>query len=132
MSTADDRRHVMLAVGFEPDIAQQHNFVVAADLLEGSLQILPGILEITRKPLFIGADHAGRRSDQSFAIRIGSRPTNERAYGIFGGRARRSVDGGDRAGHRSSFRTMIEVHYFIHLIPRKNRIEIPLYSIDIY
>src|ERR1700674_851915 len=121
----------MLAVGFEPDIAQQHNFVIAADLLEGTLQILPGILEIARIPLFVGANDASRRSDQSFAIGIVARPANEGAHGIFGNRARRPADGVGRSGGRSSVRAMIELHYLIHVIPRKNRIEIRLYSIDI-
>ena len=37
MDLADDRHHVVLAVGFEADVAQHHDLVVALDLLEGAL-----------------------------------------------------------------------------------------------
>ena len=37
-----DRRHVVLAERLEADVAQDHDLVVAADLLEGAPQTSPG------------------------------------------------------------------------------------------
>ena len=38
MGAPDDRRQMMLAMRFEPDVAQHHHFVIALDLLEGALK----------------------------------------------------------------------------------------------
>ena len=70
MHTSDDRRHVVLAVGFKSDISQQHDLVVPTHLFEGSLQVLLWVLEISRKPLFVGTHNASGSSDQSFAIGV--------------------------------------------------------------
>ena len=40
MGAADDRRHVVLAVRLELDVAQHDHLVVAADFLEGAAQVL--------------------------------------------------------------------------------------------
>jgi hypothetical protein len=61
---------MMLAVRREADVAQQHDLVVAADLLEGPLQVLARIIEIACEPLLVGARDAPWRSDQGFAIGI--------------------------------------------------------------
>jgi hypothetical protein len=93
---ADDRRHMMLAMRFELDVAQQHDLIVAPDLFEGSFQIFKWIFEITRKPFFISAHDMGGSSEQSFAIRTVAGPAKERAHGVFGGPARRPI--GDCGG----------------------------------
>ena len=82
MNSSNDRRHVVLAVGFKSDISQQHDLVVSTHLFEGSLQVLSWVLEISRKPLFIGAHNARRSAHQSFAVRVIARPTNQRAHCI--------------------------------------------------
>src|SRR4051812_6167007 len=43
VSSADDRRHVVFAVRFEFDVAQDDHFVITLDLLEGTSQIFGGI-----------------------------------------------------------------------------------------
>src|SRR5262249_7429117 len=72
-------------------------------LLEGALEVFARVLEIARKPLFIGIDHACRRSDQAFPVGIVAGPSDQRSDGIFGLRARRPRYG--RAGlcGRSAF-----------------------------
>jgi hypothetical protein len=74
VNTADDRRHVVLAMRFEPDVAQQNNLIVAGGFFKGPLQILARILEITRKPLFVCTSNASGCSDEPFAIGIIARP----------------------------------------------------------
>src|SRR5438105_15616849 len=44
VNTSDNRRHVMLTVGFKLDVSQQHDLVVPTHLFKGSLQP-------SRKPL---------------------------------------------------------------------------------
>jgi hypothetical protein len=46
VNLADDRRHVVLAMGFEGDAAQDHHLVVAAHLLEGALEEFARILVV--------------------------------------------------------------------------------------
>jgi hypothetical protein len=70
VNASDDRRHVVLAVGFKSDISQQHDFVVPTHLFEGSVQVLSWVLKISGKPLLIGAHNAGGSAHQSFAIRV--------------------------------------------------------------
>jgi hypothetical protein len=52
MRDADDRRHVMLAVRFESDIAQNDEFIVAIDFFFG----------VSRRPSRSGLSPAQRRS----------------------------------------------------------------------
>ena len=74
MNAADDRRDVMLAMGFEPDVAQQDHLVVTGDFLEGAVKIFARILEIAGKPFFVGANNARRRAAKAFSI--GSSPAH--------------------------------------------------------
>jgi hypothetical protein len=117
VDAADDRRHMMFAVRFELDVAQQHDLIVTSDFFEGSLQVFTRIFKITRKPFFISAYDATGCSEQSFAIRIVAGPTNESTHGIFGGRARGPICGCDRAIAQLLFNVMIQPCYFFHLIP---------------
>src|SRR3546814_10341611 len=54
---ADDRRHVVLAVGFKADVAQQHHLVVAFDFLEGALQEVEGVHGVAFEELLVGLHH---------------------------------------------------------------------------
>ena len=38
MRLADERHHVVLAVGIEGDVADEDDVVIAADILEGALE----------------------------------------------------------------------------------------------
>jgi hypothetical protein len=49
MNAADDRRDMVLAMGFESDIAQYHDLVVATHFFECPLQIFARIFKIARK-----------------------------------------------------------------------------------
>ena len=91
MDAADDRRDVMLAMRGETDIAQQHNLVVARDLLEGAPQMLGGVLVVAGEPLLIGAHHPGRRLEQPFAAGVVASPTNEGLNRFFSLRTRGTI-----------------------------------------
>ena len=93
MNTSDDRCHVMLAVRFKLDVSQQDDLVVPTHLFEGSLQVLSWIVEISRKPFFIGArTRAGVPTSPS---RSGSSPDQriQRAHCILRLLARGSLKG---------------------------------------
>ncbi len=83
MCTADDRRHVVLAMALELDVAQDHHLVVAGDFLEGTPQILGRVRFITGEPVAISLDHPLGRVEQTFALRIIASPAQQYAHGIF-------------------------------------------------
>jgi hypothetical protein len=60
MGAPEDWRHVVLAMGDETDIAQQHHLVISGNFLEGSLKQFLRVLTVAGEPLLIGADDAGR------------------------------------------------------------------------
>ena len=72
MHAADDRRQVMLAMRLEADVAQHHDFVVTAGLLEGALEVFARIVVVAGKPFLIGAHDACRRGRRP--SRSGSSP----------------------------------------------------------
>jgi hypothetical protein len=74
-------QHVVLAEAHHPDVAQQHQLVVAADLFERPLQIFPGIGLVAGEQLTIRLHHAARRIEQALAVRVVARPFDERADG---------------------------------------------------
>src|SRR6516165_1878759 len=100
----------MLAMRFEPDVAQQDDLVVASDFFKGPLQIVTGILEITGIPFFVCTSDASGCSDQPFAIGIVAGPANERAHRAFGLRAR-----GPNDRRLSRFDDLIHVNPSRHL-----------------
>src|SRR5258707_1796580 len=121
MNAADDRRHVMFAMRFETDVAQQHHFVITGHFLEGPQQIVTRIVEISREPLFISAHNAGWRSAKSFPVWIVAGPLNERSNGSFGCCPRRTIALGTHAGFHSSagFHVALPVLQARHLpVPR--------------
>ena len=73
---------MVLAVGFEADVAQHDHLVVAVGLLEGSLQDFDGVLEISCEPFLVGADDAIGRAEQTLARGIVARPAQQRAHGL--------------------------------------------------
>jgi hypothetical protein len=68
-----------------------HDHIEPAHLFERSLQVLSWVLEISRKPLFIGAHDAPGGTHQPLAVRVIARPTNHRAHCILRLFARRSL-----------------------------------------
>src|SRR4051812_39629562 len=85
--TADDRRHVVLAMGFEADIAQHDNLVIPVDLLEGALKEGLRVFPVAAEPLLIGARDPRRGCGKPLAGRIIARPADQRADSGFGFRA---------------------------------------------
>ena len=55
MGAADDRRQMMLAMGFEADVLQDHHVVIAFDFLEGAREIFFRVLAIAGEPVLEGA-----------------------------------------------------------------------------
>src|SRR6202049_1437637 len=89
MHAADDRRDVMLAMGLEADIAQHHDLVVAAGLLEGALEIFARIVVVAGEPFLVGARYARRRGAQPLAVGIVAGPADQRTDRGLGLGARR-------------------------------------------
>lgn len=83
MRLADDRHHMVLAMGEEGDVAHQHHIVITADFLEGRAKHVLNIQLITGKKLAIGLGDALRRIQKSFAGGIFSCPAQENAHGFF-------------------------------------------------
>ena len=105
---ADDRRHVVLAMRLETDVAQHHHLVVAAGLLEGPLEIVARIILVTGKPFLISAHDAPRRGQEPFPVWIVAGPTDERAHG-----ALRFLAGRPRGRGRACPRAF-RIHDFVH------------------
>jgi hypothetical protein len=84
----DDRRHVMLAMRFEGNVAQHYHLVVAADLFERAPQVGGRVDLVTGEPVAIGIHHALRGIEQPLAIRILPRPAQQRAHRVFRGTPR--------------------------------------------
>src|SRR5688572_5769083 len=85
MGAADDRRHVMLAVRFELDVAEHDHLVVAGGLLEGATQILTWIDTVAAVPVAIGSYDTARRVAQTLAGGILAGPAQQDAHRIFRG-----------------------------------------------
>src|SRR5262245_11449280 len=103
---AYDRRHVMLAVRLEADVAQHDHLVVALDLAERAPQELERIVVVAAEPVFVRADDAARGTEEPLAIRIVADPLQQRADSRFGFGARGFVAlllgrGGSSAGRHS-------------------------------
>ena len=68
----------MLAVRLERDALEQHDIVVAADLLEGAIEMVRGILAVTAAIFLPCARDALGGVEQAFAGRIVARPADQR------------------------------------------------------
>ena len=75
---ADDRRHMMFAVRLERNVLEQHELVVAADLLEHPAQVDRGILAIAEAVFLPRPRHALGRIEQAFAFGIVAGPVDQR------------------------------------------------------
>ncbi len=85
---SDHRRHVVLAVRLEGDVAQHDHLVVAADFLEGAPEVRGRIDLVSGKPVAVGVDDPVRGIAQAFAVGILARPAQERAHRLLGRAAR--------------------------------------------
>jgi hypothetical protein len=79
----DDRRHVVLAMRLEGDVAQHHHLIVTADFLEGAPQVVGRVDLVPRKPVAVSVQHALRGVAQALAARIIARPAQQRAHRLF-------------------------------------------------
>src|SRR5580698_8363166 len=113
MHPADDRREMVLAVRLEADIAQHHDLVIAAGLLEGALEIFARIVAIAGEPFLVGAHHPRRRGAKALAVRVVAGPADQRAHRGLGLRARRTI----RPARSADFRARaLRTYSFIHPI----------------
>ncbi len=92
MRPAEDGRHVVLAMRDEADVAQQHDPVIAAALLEGPFQQPDRILVVAGEPVGIGAEDAVRRVHQALAAGIVAGPADQRPHRRLGLGARGAAD----------------------------------------
>src|SRR5690606_24353508 len=83
MRLADDRRHVVLAVRLELDVAQHDQLVVAGDLLEGAREVVVRVQLVAAVPVLVGPGDARRGLDQAFAPGILPGPAQQGADGLF-------------------------------------------------
>src|SRR6516162_5494456 len=81
MGLASERHNMVLAVGAEADIAHQHEIVVFSNLAEGTVEHLCRTFMVAAKELVVGIDHAPGRLDQTLAVRIIARVSDQRSHG---------------------------------------------------
>jgi hypothetical protein len=113
MRLAEDRDHVVLAMGLDRDVPEHDHVVVALDFLEGTGQLLVGVFVVALEELLIGADDAARRIEQALARRIVACPRDQRAHGFFRLFAARLLQGGGasfRQGRAQPVNCSIHVH----------------------
>src|SRR6185503_4951782 len=72
----------MLAVRLERDVLQQHNLVIAANLLEGAAKVVRGVFPIAARIFLPCACDAPRRVEQALALRVVAGPADQRANGV--------------------------------------------------
>ena len=75
---ADDRCHVMFAMGLERNVLEQDDFVISADFLEHPRQMIRRVLGIARGIFPPRPSNALGRVGQPFAVGIVTGPANER------------------------------------------------------
>ena len=116
---SDHRQHVVLAETDEADVAQDDQLIIAADLLEGALEIAAGVGLIAGEQLDVGARHAGGGVEQTFAGHIVARPADQGAHRLFGfilawagAQVAAACAGGNLTGHIAVF---FEVVVSVHL-----------------
>src|SRR5260370_20638832 len=89
MHEADDRREVRLAMGLEADVAQPHDLVIAAGLLEGALEVFARVVVVAGEPFLVGARHARRGGAKPLAVGVVAGPADQGADRALGLGARR-------------------------------------------
>jgi hypothetical protein len=100
MRLADDRRHVMLAMGQKRDVLEKDDVVVTAGVLKRSFQMYRGLFFVAPAILAPSPGNAFGRVDQAFSVRIVSRPPQQGTNGFFnlrGDDLRRDVLTGEAA-----------------------------------
>jgi len=112
---ADDRRHVVLAMGDEVNVSHQHHLVIAGDLLECPLQELVGVVVISGKPFLVGARDPIGRAQEPLAVRVVTRPADQRADRLL---HLRPVGTSDRFGRLACRlrRGSLEVSDAVHMV----------------
>ena len=80
---ADDRRHVMLAMGEKRDVLEKDDVVVTAGVLKRSFQMHRGLFFVAPAILPPSPCNAFGRVDQAFSVRIVSRPAQQGTNGFF-------------------------------------------------
>ena len=84
---------MVLAVAFDLDVLEEHDVVVALNVLEDAAQFLGRIGAVALEPVAIGIDDALGSVDDAFAAGIVAGPGDEGADSIHGLLAGRPLDG---------------------------------------
>src|SRR5690349_9480311 len=82
MRLTDDRRQMVLAVRFKPDIAQHYHLIVVLDLFKGALEVIDRVAVIAGEPFLERARHSARCAEKTLARRIISGPAQQRPYSL--------------------------------------------------
>ena len=83
MGFADNRYDMVLAMGFQADIADQHDLVVAIDFLERTAKDIGRVFLVALEEILPGAHHAIRGVDQAFPARVFPDKGNKRPNRLF-------------------------------------------------
>src|SRR5262245_30955522 len=81
---ADDRRHVVLAVGLELDVTEHDHLVVTRRFLEGAPQVFARIGSVSAVPVAERGDDAARRITQTLTRRVLARPAQQNPHRFLG------------------------------------------------
>ena len=93
VGTADDRRHMVLTMRPEIDVAENDHLVVAVCLLERAAQDRVGVLAVAHKILLVGARDPLGRIEQPLALGVVAGPAEQHAHRLLGLLPRRSPAG---------------------------------------
>ena len=74
MRVADDRRHVVFAMGFELDVTQHDHLIVAVKFFECTREKLDRIFLVAAEPVLVGAGDPRGCINQSFPARVFAGP----------------------------------------------------------
>ena len=77
MHLADDRRDVVLAMRFEPDVLQHDDLVIAVGFFKGALQQRHRVIAIAAEELGVGANDPVGGADEPLAIGIVTCPPDQ-------------------------------------------------------
>ena len=83
MSLADEGHHVVFAMGFDIDVAEHDDVVIALHVVEGAGEVFARVFAIALEPFAIGVDDAAGGVDQAFALGVVAGPGDEGADSIF-------------------------------------------------
>ena len=103
MRATNDRHHVVFAMAFHADVAQDHHFIIAIGFFEGPREQIHRVRLIAGKEFLIGAGDARGGIHQAFTGRVITGPAQQGAHRSFrfragGARFQCGIGGGEASG----------------------------------